>query len=277
MLCAEPTITQCGHLFWCVVDTARTHALGTALTPCSCCVLRVACSRFAFAFCFSWACLYRVCPLCLRAGMCSEACIVLTVILYVVATWWWWWQWLESGHNECPVCKAGVAQDNVIPLYGRGRKQRTRDAIPPRPAGHRPEPVPREHVRGRCRFVVGVLGDDARFVMLWLCCQPHAQGFHRGAPAAQFGGLTFSAGVGFFPSLFGLQFVRSAPAVSHTRAPRLRRCRVSAASVPSPHHWSRCYARRTASSLLVQGAHRRCDVGARDSVVLLGRCAHVPV
>lgn len=139
-------------------------------------------------------------------------------------------------------------------------------------------PSARASAKRACSWaVVGVLGDDARFVMLWLCCQPHAQGFHRGAPAAQFGGLTFSAGVGFFPSLFGLQFVRSAPAVSHTRAPRLRRCRVSAASVPSPHHWSRCYARRTASSLLVQGAHRRCDVGARDSVVLLGRCAHVPV
>lgn len=104
---AEPTITQCGHLF-------------------------------------CWACLYR---------------------------------WMETGHDECPVCKAGVAKENVIPLYGRGRKQKDpRDTIPPRPAGHRPE-------------------------------RPQRQRGFGGAPAqGQFGGVAFTAGVGFFPSLFGLQF-----------------------------------------------------------------------
>lgn len=33
------------------------------------------------------------------------------------------WQWLNSNHNVCPVCKAGVSKDNVIPLYGRGTEQ----------------------------------------------------------------------------------------------------------------------------------------------------------
>ncbi|GCC42511.1 hypothetical protein chiPu_0026558, partial [Chiloscyllium punctatum] len=31
-------------------------------------------------------------------------------------------QWLEMRPNrkECPVCKAGISQEKVIPLYGRG-------------------------------------------------------------------------------------------------------------------------------------------------------------
>ena len=30
------------------------------------------------------------------------------------------YRWLHSGHNVCPVCKAGVTRESVIPLYGRG-------------------------------------------------------------------------------------------------------------------------------------------------------------
>ena len=29
-------------------------------------------------------------------------------------------QWLDAGHGDCPVCKAGVSRDNVTPIYGRG-------------------------------------------------------------------------------------------------------------------------------------------------------------
>jgi hypothetical protein len=32
------------------------------------------------------------------------------------------YRWLRSGHNVCPVCKAGVTE-NVIPLYGRGKER----------------------------------------------------------------------------------------------------------------------------------------------------------
>lgn len=48
------------------------------------------------------------------------------------------------------MCKAGVEKESVIPIYGRGRTQaddpRQRplsddDAVPPRPAGHRPTPL----------------------------------------------------------------------------------------------------------------------------------------
>ena len=30
------------------------------------------------------------------------------------------YRWLHNGHNVCPVCKAGVTRESVIPLYGRG-------------------------------------------------------------------------------------------------------------------------------------------------------------
>lgn len=30
------------------------------------------------------------------------------------------YRWLRSGHSVCPVCKAGVSRETVIPLYGRG-------------------------------------------------------------------------------------------------------------------------------------------------------------
>lgn len=34
------------------------------------------------------------------------------------------YRWLRNGHNVCPVCKAGVSRENVIPLYGRGSDAR---------------------------------------------------------------------------------------------------------------------------------------------------------
>ncbi|XP_071944543.1 E3 ubiquitin-protein ligase RNF185-like [Antedon mediterranea] len=53
-------------------------------------------------------------------------------------------QWLETRPTRqvCPVCKAGISKDKVIPIYGRGNtgKQDPREKLPPRPAGQRPEP-----------------------------------------------------------------------------------------------------------------------------------------
>jgi E3 ubiquitin-protein ligase RNF5 len=42
----------------------------------------------------------------------------------------------------CPVCKAGISKDKVIPLYGRGtaNQQDPREKVPPRPQGQRTEP-----------------------------------------------------------------------------------------------------------------------------------------
>ncbi|KAF9918236.1 hypothetical protein FBU30_000310 [Linnemannia zychae] len=53
-------------------------------------------------------------------------------------------QWLEAQYQNptCPVCKAGCAQDQVIPIYGRGKEQLDpRSTTPKRPAGQRPEPL----------------------------------------------------------------------------------------------------------------------------------------
>uniref|UniRef100_A0A8C5RK69 RING-type E3 ubiquitin transferase n=1 Tax=Laticauda laticaudata TaxID=8630 RepID=A0A8C5RK69_LATLA len=56
-------------------------------------------------------------------------------------------QWLETRpeRQECPVCKAGISRDKVIPLYGRGSsaQQDPRLKTPPRPRGQRPEPESR--------------------------------------------------------------------------------------------------------------------------------------
>ena len=42
-------------------------------------------------------------------------------------------QWLSSqSQNTCPVCKAGVTKENVIPLYGRGT-----EAVDPRCVRHK--------------------------------------------------------------------------------------------------------------------------------------------
>ncbi|KAL3857947.1 hypothetical protein ACJMK2_012572 [Sinanodonta woodiana] len=53
-------------------------------------------------------------------------------------------QWLETRPNRqmCPVCKAGIGKDKVVPIYGRGctKSQDPREKLPPRPAGQRPEP-----------------------------------------------------------------------------------------------------------------------------------------
>lgn len=53
-------------------------------------------------------------------------------------------QWLETRPNKqmCPVCKAAISKEKVIPLYGRGssKQEDPRNKVPPRPAGQRSEP-----------------------------------------------------------------------------------------------------------------------------------------
>lgn len=44
----------------------------------------------------------------------------------------------------CPVCKAAISKEKVVPLYGRGstKQEDPREKVPPRPAGQRTEPEP---------------------------------------------------------------------------------------------------------------------------------------
>ncbi|XP_054281356.1 E3 ubiquitin-protein ligase RNF185-like isoform X2 [Macrosteles quadrilineatus] len=53
-------------------------------------------------------------------------------------------QWLDTRPNRqvCPVCKAAISKEKVIPLYGRGSSKQDdpRNKTPPRPPGQRSEP-----------------------------------------------------------------------------------------------------------------------------------------
>lgn len=56
-------------------------------------------------------------------------------------------KWLETRPRRqvCPVCKAGISRDKVVPLYGRGSSNSTdpRTKHPPRPRAQRSEPETR--------------------------------------------------------------------------------------------------------------------------------------
>ncbi|WOL19581.1 hypothetical protein Cni_G28383 [Canna indica] len=102
------------------------------------------------------------------------------------------YKWLH-GHaqsSECPVCKAIVEEEKLVPLYGRGKNStdpRSRSTpgmnIPHRPAGQRPATAPPP--------------DPNNF-------HPGNPWFMGGAPVAstRFGNYTFSAAIGgLFPLL----------------------------------------------------------------------------
>ena len=106
-------------------------------------------------------------------SLCAVTCSVGRVYIrsdHQLIRWWVTkssFQWLETRPNRqiCPVCKAGISRDKVIPLYGRGNTDRKdpryiyilewpsqcwikckicqclRDKVPPRPQGQRAEPT----------------------------------------------------------------------------------------------------------------------------------------
>jgi E3 ubiquitin-protein ligase RNF5 len=105
------------------------------------------------------------------------------------------WLQMHSICQECPVCKASVEEEKVIPLYGRGKVNcvdpRTKAVpglnIPQRPSGQRPETARQaeQHYHNTgFNFMAGPTGPAA---------------------TARFGNITLSAGFGLFPSLFGFQ------------------------------------------------------------------------
>ncbi|TMW57603.1 hypothetical protein Poli38472_003528 [Pythium oligandrum] len=80
------------------------------------------------------------CNICLDAV--SSPVVTLCGHLYC---WPCLYQWMAQ-HSECPVCKAGISEDNVIPVYSRGseaadpRRQTDANGVPERPRGQRPDP-----------------------------------------------------------------------------------------------------------------------------------------
>jgi hypothetical protein len=49
------------------------------------------------------------------------------------------YEWLSTDNLTCPVCRASVSQDNVIPIFVKGNtgSETTRENIPSRPLGRR--------------------------------------------------------------------------------------------------------------------------------------------
>ncbi|KAF7829705.1 E3 ubiquitin-protein ligase RNF185-like [Senna tora] len=108
------------------------------------------------------------------------------------------WLHLHSQSRECPVCKALIEEDKLVPLYGRGKTStdpRSRSIpginIPHRPAGQRPETAPPPESNHFPQHGFGFMGGLAGFA-------PTA--------TARFGNFTLSTAFGgFFPSFFNFQ------------------------------------------------------------------------
>ncbi|CAM8889533.1 hypothetical protein QQ045_031853 [Rhodiola kirilowii] len=115
------------------------------------------------------------------------------------------WLTFHSSSKGCPVCKAIVEEDKLVPLYGRGKNSRDprvntfQDAnIPRRPLGQRPETAPTNNSNFPHGFPGGLGGG----------------GFAPMGSSARFGNFTLSTAFGgLFPSLFNVN-VHGFPAAS---------------------------------------------------------------
>lgn len=82
------------------------------------------------------------------------------------------WRWLETDHDTCPVCKAGITKERLIPVYGKG-KQRRESGIPSRPVPERREAPSQQDGGGpwnapnNVHFGLGFGFFPALFVGLW--------------------------------------------------------------------------------------------------------------
>jgi len=157
---------------------------------------------------------------------------------------------MDARHSTCPVCKAGISSDNIIPVYifgsekveemneSRGTNSEgerngntgssasssgarstntsrgTGRGTPPRPVGHRPEPEPNPS-----RRIPGFGTFDPGGTFAGLGAGT-GTGTDTGAAAAVNAGinihdiesqLVYTRGVGYFPSLITLQFQHYAP------------------------------------------------------------------
>ncbi|KAK8975661.1 hypothetical protein V6N11_021512 [Hibiscus sabdariffa] len=108
------------------------------------------------------------------------------------------WLHIHSRSRECPICKALIEEEKLVPLYGRGKSSsdpRSRSIpgvnIPNRPAGQRPETAPPPEPNQFPHNGFGFMGGLGGFAPM---------------AAARFGNFTLSAAFGgLLPSLFNLQ------------------------------------------------------------------------
>lgn len=128
--------------------------------------------------------------------------------------------WMENGKSECPICKAFISPEKVIPLYGKGRNNGTHayhrrnaqnsSTYPPHPPNHNSDSSstpPRPHA-SRTEAPQSDSSWSSAFQSFfdssnWSASSPFGGSVGLGGGA---GSLTFGAGLGFFPSLFGLSF-----------------------------------------------------------------------
>ncbi|KAJ7966704.1 E3 ubiquitin-protein ligase [Quillaja saponaria] len=109
------------------------------------------------------------------------------------------WLHFHSQSHECPVCKALIEEEKLVPLYGRGKTSsdpRSKSipgmSIPNRPAGQRPETAPPPESNHFPQHGFGFMGGLGGFAPM---------------ATARFGNLTLSAAFGgLVPSLFNFQF-----------------------------------------------------------------------
>uniref|UniRef100_A0A8C6TIQ9 RING-type E3 ubiquitin transferase n=1 Tax=Neogobius melanostomus TaxID=47308 RepID=A0A8C6TIQ9_9GOBI len=86
-----------------------------------------------------------------ECNICLDTAKDAVISLYQIVTVCVFMQWLETRPTRqvCPVCKAGISRDKVIPLYGRGSTgQQDPRKNSPRPQGQRPEPENRGGFQG---------------------------------------------------------------------------------------------------------------------------------
>lgn len=108
------------------------------------------------------------------------------------------WLHIHSHSRECPVCKALVEEEKLVPLYGRGKTStdpRSKSIpgvnIPNRPTGQRPETAPPPEANHFPQHGFGFMGGLGGFAPM---------------ATARFGNFTLSAAFGgLIPSLFNLQ------------------------------------------------------------------------
>ncbi|KAL1518857.1 hypothetical protein AB1Y20_003134 [Prymnesium parvum] len=126
------------------------------------------------------------------------------------------YKWLRQ-HEErqlCPVCKAFISKDKVIPIYGRGRPQvdpRKRSVsmpvpmenVPERPAAQRSAPQQHTHVHSRAgsRRVAEQVEENMLSDRWGSIRGPQTAAAGTSGPMS-----TLSAGLSCLPSLFGLHF-----------------------------------------------------------------------
>ncbi|KAJ3179654.1 hypothetical protein HDU87_002860 [Geranomyces variabilis] len=119
-----------------------------------------------------------MCNICLETA--SNPIVTLCGHLYCWNCIFYWMTGNSPFRRACPVCKALVEKDKLVPIYGRGRKTDPRlQPVPERPRAEAPPQVVRQG------------GWDA---------------FRFAGPRANVGGNgAVVVGFGLFPSLFGIQ------------------------------------------------------------------------